>query len=130
MTSLTLQNYVNQLPKDIAIKAAQGAIVTATISLCFGAALPVALLGGTIAATATLIEALARPLIATIFPNNSFIRHCAQVIIPCGLALKLATSATPWLGIGYKTSVVALSFLATLILNEPTKDNVAFAWVF
>ncbi|MBX9744147.1 MAG: hypothetical protein K2X08_02925 [Chlamydiales bacterium] len=131
MSSFTIQNYTHQIPKDIAIKAAQGAIVTATISLFLGSTVPVALLGSSIAATATIIEALARPLIKNIFPDNQFIARCAQIIIPASAAFYLASSTAPWIGISYHTNFFMFPILGWIALNPDfsTNKNVAIAWV-
>ncbi|MDP1607903.1 MAG: hypothetical protein Q8L98_01155 [Chlamydiales bacterium] len=131
MSNFTIQSYVNQLPYNVATKAAQGALITGVISWAFGSTLPVALLGGAIAATATIIEAAVRPLIKNIFPNNPFIARCAQIIIPPTIALSLATSATPWIRLTYKTSFYIIPLLGWIALNEDflTQQNVAMAWV-
>jgi hypothetical protein len=100
------------------MKAAQGFLATAAISLVAGNAANIALLGGTIAATATLIEALARPLIQAVFPDSPFIGMAISIVIPNILALGLAASLAPWMGISYRVTSSVLSLLAWVVLNQ------------
>lgn len=115
----TIQNnYIQNFPAEVPTKAAQGFIATATISLISGSGTSVALLGGVIAATATLIEAITRPIIRAIFPETPFIAKCIQIFIPQMIALSLAASIAPWIGLSYKITTIILPLLAWIALND------------
>ena len=109
--------YVRNFPTNLPVKAAQGFIATAVISLIAGSAVNVALLGGAIAATATVIEAVTRPLIRAIFPNNETVGFVIQIIIPKMFALAIAGTVSPMLGVSYKVSNSLSAFIAWIALN-------------
>jgi hypothetical protein len=111
-------SYARSFPAEVPMKAAQGFIVTAAISLIAGNAANFALLGGAIAATATLIEAIARPFIQAVFPDNPLIGSAISIVVPNMIALGLAASLVPWIGISYKVTSSVLSLLAWLVLNQ------------
>ncbi|HEY5234881.1 MAG TPA: hypothetical protein VIJ14_01785 [Rhabdochlamydiaceae bacterium] len=111
-------SYVRNIPAEVPLKAAQGFIVTAAISLIAGNAANIALLGGAIAATATLIEAIARPFIQAVFPDSPFIGMAISIFVPNMLALGLAASLAPWIGISYRVTSSFISILAWLALNQ------------
>ena len=110
--------YTNNFPNEVPTKATQGFIVTAAIGLITGRAAPVSFLGGAIAATATLIEAVTRPIIKAVFPDIPFIAKCIQISVPKLMALGLAGSLIPWIGISYKITSVLIPLLAWLALND------------
>lgn len=112
------RGYVNNIPTEVPIKAAQGFIVTAAISLICGRAARVSFLGGAIAATASLIEALTRPVIRGIFPDNPFIAKSIQICVPKLVALGLAGSIAPWIGVTYKMTSILIPLLAWIALND------------
>lgn len=123
-------NYVQNFPTEVPTKAAQGFIATATISLIAGCASSVALLGGAIAATATIIEAITRPIIRAIFPETPFIAKLIQICIPKMMALGLAASIAPWIGVSYKMTSILLPLIAWITLNDRFYDrNVAMVEV-
>lgn len=111
-------NYTQNFPAEVPIKAAQGFIVTATINLLNGYNCNVALVGGTVAAIATIIEAVTRPIIRAIFPENPNIAKFIQIVIPKMMALGLAAAVAPWVGISYKMTSILLPVIAWLTLNE------------
>lgn len=120
ITSLSaFQNsYIENFPTEVPVKAAQGFIMTATIGLIAGCAGSMALLGGVIAATATIIEAITRPIIRAIFPENPFIATFIQMSIPTAIALSLADAAAPWIGMSYKMTSFLLPLIAYIALNQ------------
>ena len=123
-------HYIQHLPSEMPTKAAQGFIVTAAISLLAGCSANVALLGGAIAASATIIEAVTRPIIRAIFPNHSTIASCIQVYIPNTIALGVASALTPWIGVSYKMTSALLSIFAWITLNDRFYErNVAMAGI-
>lgn len=111
-------DYVQNLPKEVHVKAAQGFTVTAVLSLLAGASTNVALLRGGLAVAATLIEALTRPIIKLIFPDNPFIAACIQVILPNIIVVSLAVSMAPSAFIVYTTTTLILNFVAWIALNN------------
>ena len=117
------RNYRRDFPTEVPTKAAQGFIVTATINLIAGHACPVILLGGTLAATATIIEAITRPIIHTLFPDNPGIATYIQSLVPAIMVLSVATSAAPWIGISYQVTSILISFIAWFSLNEDFYKN-------
>lgn len=104
-------------PAEVPTKAAQGFIVTAVINVCTGSANNVALVGGALAATATIIEAVTRPIIRALFPENPGIATFIQICIPKMVVLSLATSIAPWVGVSYKMSSFLLPLIAWVALN-------------
>jgi len=111
-------NYIQNFPSEVPTKAAQGFIATAVINLLAGSASNVALIGGAFAVTATIIEAVARPIIKAVFPRNPGIVIIIQIVMPRMMALGLAASLAPWLGVAYKMSSILMSSLAWLALNN------------
>lgn len=120
----TLQdNYIQNFPSQVPIKAAQSFIVTALINVMTGSASNVVLAGSCLAATATIIEAVIRPIIKSIFPQNPCIATMTQIIIPTTIALSLAPTIAPCLGVVYKTTSILLPILAWMTLNENFYEN-------
>ncbi len=117
-TGIQNNHYIRNFPTNVPVKAAQGFIATAAICLLAGGAANMALLGGAIAVTATLIEAVARPIILAVFQDAPFIGAAIQIFIPEMLALGLAASAAPLIGLSYKMTSPLLSVLAWLTLNQ------------
>lgn len=111
-------NYIKNFPAEVPIKAAQGFIVSVAINLVAGAASNMALVAGAIAATATIIEAVTRPIIKAIFPENPKVATVIQVTMSKTIALGLAASVAPWLGVAYKTTSVFIPIIAWLVLND------------
>jgi hypothetical protein len=129
-----IQNfYIENFPTELPIKIAQGFIVTAAIGLVAGCASNVVLLRGAVAVTATIIEAVTRPIIRAIFPQNPFIATGIQVFIPEMIALSLTASVAPWIGVGCRIGEHVLSLpsiIAWFALNHRCYErNVAMAAV-
>ena len=112
------RGYVNDFPAEVPTKAAQGFVVTAAVSLISGRAADVSFLGGAIAATASVIEALTRPIVRGIFPDNPFIAKSIQICVPKLVALGLAASLAPWIGVTYKMTNVLIPLVAWVALND------------
>ncbi len=131
MTIHTLaNNYADSFPQQVPVKAAQGFVATAAIHLFLGGVAKVALLGGAIAATATLIEAVTRPIIRAIFPEHRFIGNMIQIVVPQIAAVGLATAIAPWIGITYKITNHLVPLVAWLMLNQDYYErNVGMATV-
>jgi hypothetical protein len=128
--SAILNDYRAQLPMQIPRKAAQGFVATVVLQLAVGSTLPLACVGGMIAVTATLVEALARPIIRALFDENPFIVQCMQVTISSGAAFACMHTFAPKFAASYKAVSFWLSFLAWIPLNQDfIGRNVAMAEV-
>lgn len=116
-TSLSViqKNYVQNFPTEVPTKATQSFIVTTGISLFAGSASNVALLGGALAATSTLIEAVTRPIIKAVFPENTKIAEIIQIVMPKMIVLSLAVR----FGVTYQvTSFVLIRIITWIALNR------------
>lgn len=123
-------NYMQNFPTEVPIKAAQGFIVTATISLIAGYASSIALLGGALAAITTIIEAVTRPIIRAIFPEVPIIAKLIQICVPQMMVLGLADLIAPWIGVSYKMTSILLPLIAWIALNDKFYErNVAMVEV-
>jgi len=123
-------NYIQELPGEIPQKVAQSVIVTVAISLFSGATRNIALLGGAIAGTTTVIEAVTRPILNAIFPENPMVVRCIQIVAPRLMALGLAASLAPWLGVAFQTDGIVLPLIAWFVLNDRyVERNVAMVEV-
>lgn len=112
-------SYKRDFPKEVPIKAAQSFIITAALNLVVAeSSVKVTLLGGALAVTSTLIEAVTRPIIKAVFPQNQFIGVCIQVSVSKVIVLGLAIAIAPWIGVTYKISTAILPFIAFIALNE------------
>jgi|GEM_PF-2164380 len=125
----TQNNYVKNFPQNTPLKAAQGFIVTSLIHLTAGVAGKAAFLGGAVSATATLIEAVTRPIIETIFPKDSIITTCVQLVLAVTLTTTLATAMVPWVGVAHKMTSSSIPILAFIVLNSNAHENEALAIV-
>ena len=114
-----IQNYYRQnFPTEVPTKAAQGFLATAVMNLLVGSASNVALVGGAIAATATMIEAVTRPIIKAVFPENPGAAQLIPIVMSVVMALNLAASIAPWLGVAYKMTSGLMPLIARLALNN------------
>ena len=127
-----IENYVDRMPTQIWMKSAQGLAVTVSISLIAGSSISAALVAGALAVAATLVEAIARPLIKSIFPDNPFIGRTISVFTANGLVLGAAKSIFSFSEIGFNpASYILVKLIAWLSLNQNFyTDNVAIAEVF
>lgn len=125
-----IQSNFNQ---DLAVKMAQGATVTALAHVVLGSARGVMALGAATAALCSVIDALARPVLDTIFPNHPTFRDASRVIIAVSTAVGVANAVAPWLGVAFQ--LTNLSVFLSLCLNgylfsgENVKADRSFAYV-
>lgn len=116
--------YIQNFPSEVPKKVIQGFIAATTIHLASGYARNVSLVKGAMAATATVIEAITRPILRAVFPQSPQMVSLIQVLMPKIIALSLATSLAPSIVIGYKVAdsveatAVILSIIAWFILND------------
>lgn len=109
--------YVQNLPTEVPRKAAQGFAITATIQLISGSSRNTSIFAGAMAATSTIIEAVTRPIIRAIFPNYPTIAQWIQMLIPRAIALGLASTVSPWIGVSDQIATSLLPILAWWALN-------------
>lgn len=126
MSSITgfLDNYARGIPYQVPARAAQSLIITATtvvtISLIVGHAANVALLrgaiiSGAIAALATIIDGVIRPIINAIFKDKNLVFFIQMAIAFC-----LTASISPWMGFSNKVTIVTIIInqIAWTVLND------------
>ena len=123
-----IYNYRKDIPVEVALRAAQGFVATAAISLCLGSAIPVVLLGGAIAATATIIEAVTRPLFKALFSVK--VAALGSISIAAPIALGLAASFAPGIGVTYRISSLFFSVTASYVLNCAIAENTDSGWAY
>jgi hypothetical protein len=111
-------NYIENFPKEVPLKAAQGFIATGALALFLGATAKVALVGGAIAVTSTLIEAVTRPIIKAVFAENPRVGVCIQVLVSKMASISLAAAVAPWVGVVYQTNLFIFPLIAWISLNE------------
>ena len=126
-------HYSRAFPLDVPIKVAQGFVASVVITLIAGGSGQMALLGGAMAVTATLIGAVIQPILRAVFPQHSRSVGVFLVVIPESITVILADSVAPWIGVSYKATSVVLSVLAFIALNINDfnlRRNMALAHTF
>jgi hypothetical protein len=122
------------------IKAAQSFVASAAINLFLHSSPATAILGGAIAATASLIEAVTRPIIRTIFPKSDsqgqtpklpLLAQVTQLLVPSMVARGIASAFAPWIGLTYTTSTIFFTAITWWALNDDVfNKNEGVAFVF
>lgn len=126
----SLNGFVDSMPKQLPVKIGQSFIASVALGGFFGATAKVAILAGSIAATATLVEAVARPIIDSVFPENQGIALASTVLISITSAFGLANAASSVTGLTYRVSAPLFSLIGMLCLNQdPRENNLAMAFV-
>lgn len=124
------QNYTEEFPHAVHFKAVQGATTTVAINLIVGRALNVALIGGVLAIISSLVEAVTRPIITTIFKDHPVIVAVIQAVVAQMITLGLATAVASWVGVAYTVNSFFHSLLFFLTLNKNyIKHNIGVAFV-
>lgn len=128
-----ITDYYQHMPTNIPQKAAQGFLLTAAVCLILGGgSVGVAVLGGSIAVTATIIEALIRPVLRKIFPNHPMLRDFMRFGIPITAAFGLAGALVPLVEVSYQTTSLLVSLIGFLAFNPSSEERQgrALAFVF
>ncbi len=123
--STVVCEYLGTCPEKIPIKAAQGFLLTGILRLLTGATKGVALLTGTVAAIATLVEAVTRPIIQTIFANYPNITWLFQMTASLLVAVSLTAYVAPWAGITYAIDEIAFPFLSGVIMGFLNQGSIS-----
>jgi len=128
----SLNALTQELPKQIPLKALQGAFVTAAIHMYSGSSRNMTLLGATLAASATLIDALITPFVKNLFGRNSVIGSCVKFAFFNAAIDGSLRAAGQYIGTPLKLSNIFLRIIALICLSSPTEDrrNIAQAYVF
>ncbi|PIS01964.1 MAG: hypothetical protein COT85_07420 [Chlamydiae bacterium CG10_big_fil_rev_8_21_14_0_10_42_34] len=124
------QKYIDQFPADLPRKSAQAFVATATIGLIYGTAINVSMFGGAVAALATVIETITRPIIGPVFYDSPIAQEVIQTFIPWFIATQLGEMTAPMLGLSFKVSLSILSVIGWNLLNaSPFENKKALAFV-
>jgi hypothetical protein len=137
----TLCAYMDDFPENLPRATAQAFIATTIIGACLGATIPNAALLGAVAATATLLDAVCRPIFRAIFAPETKATELAAKFLSVGgarlAALHLIASINPWTASvcaatkGFFTVRYAVGACSTLLLNNGIDEkNHAFVNVF
>ena len=103
----------NGIPREIPTRAAQSALLTAGLRLFAVSSTPkIALIGGCVAATATIVEAIARPVLASILPRDSYVRTAIQFALTVACGTHLAKEL-----VNYRISSLAFTILCSIYQN-------------
>lgn len=116
-------NYVQNFPTLIPRKAAQGFIATAAIAIIVGGSFKIAMISGTLAATVTIIEAVTRPIIRSIFPEYPQFAKCIQIFFPKVIAFSLLQAVAPWLIVSYTVESIIVSLAGWYFFNYDFYEN-------
>lgn len=122
----TFNRYWNGLPdRNLTRIIAQSALISFAAGTLFSGGNPVCgLAGAAIAATATIIDALVRPIINHIFPDpQSISRFFVNAVVVFSLTSLAATSLATLTGIAVTVNIVA-AVAATTIVNFILGNNV------
>lgn len=105
--------YVNNFPTDVLTKAAQGFTASTILRVVFDNVVAkkvafngnAALLTGAMAATATIVEAVTRPMVRATLPDWPDFLRLVQIYSSRIITLGLAYSISPWIGVNYAPEV-------------------------
>jgi hypothetical protein len=115
--------------QDITQKSLQSAVLSVAVHVIAGSAYNVAIVGGALAVTATVIEALVRPLLLGIFPENPWI----PAMLTFGAILiamnDLGQSASSKMGVRYEGPTL-IGLVLQILLFVTGWDNSSRAMVF
>ena len=115
--------YVNNFPTDVLTKAAQGFTISTILRAVFDNVVDkkvpfngnAALLTGAMAATATIVEAITRPMIKASLSNCTDLLRIVQIYSSRIITLGLAYSISPWIGVEYAPQVGFFTPTGTLV---------------
>jgi hypothetical protein len=117
---LDRNSYIENFPRNVPLKMAQGFLATAAINLVFNkGTYRTALLRGSLAALISLVEAVTRPIIKAIFPNTPLAGMIIQIVIT---PLSIEWLLEPRIGLS-NTRTPLIPFIAWFILNHGFYGN-------
>lgn len=122
MTSASINNsyqdYVNNLPQNIPLKAAQSFVISSVLQMTIsGGLLAAGIVSGSLAAVASLVEACVRPIFKKIFPENLYIAHIISYGLAHGVTLGFCNILLPWVGISLKVTPIVIDLILFYCLN-------------
>lgn len=113
-----LDTYVQQFPERVPLKMAQSFVASSAIHLLFGASVNVTLIGGAVAALATVVEAIARPVFKSIFPEHSWVASNVSILAAYSIAICAANAVAPWLRTADAIGVFGMALFGALLFND------------
>ena len=117
---LDRNSYIENFPRNVPLKMAQGFLATAAINLVFNkGTYRTALVRGSLAALISLVEAVTRPIIKAIFPNTPLAGMIIQIVIT---PLSIEWLLEPRIGLS-NTRTPLIPFIAWFILNHSFYGN-------
>lgn len=125
-----LDRYVDDFPKLVPLKMAQSFVAASAVHLLLGASVHVTLIGGAVATLATAVEAIARPVFKTIFPDHSWVASNVSILTAYSIAVFTASAVAPWLRTADAIGVFGLAMIgAFLFNNEYFEKNEGFMFI-
>ena len=103
----------DRMPHSIGLVATQSFVMTASITMLTGSALPVALVSGGVAATATVVESVVRAIFVCTFPESGW--EVRGFVSSC-VAYKIVVSALDLLHVTYQANGALVRFFASSAL--------------
>lgn len=88
-------DYFQKIPTKIPLTALQGFLLSVAWRVIPNQSMNEALVAGTLAATATVIEALSRPIMQSLYPKGSVIGKLIQIYIPSIVTVEIAKLVFP-----------------------------------
>ncbi|MBS0635678.1 MAG: hypothetical protein JSR37_09470 [Verrucomicrobia bacterium] len=120
----------NNFTQELGIKMAQGATITAVLHYVAGGLPKLIGLTACAAALSTAVDAVARPIFKTIFPDNAFLASVTTIIVANAVGAGVVATVAPWVGVAVRSSDFVLSLLAFFVLNANVKSDKTPAYVF
>lgn len=123
------REYVQDFPKKLPQAMIRGFLMTTVISLIFSATISGALATGSVAAIATLIEAITRPIILQLFVPQDYLQDYEPVraFFAVGIlvlsTIGLNRSISPYVNVGYDSILRNLSSFISVFLGNPNADR-------
>lgn len=118
IASSFLDRYVDDFPKLVPLKMAQSFVAASAVHLLLGASVNVTLIGGAVAALATAVEAIARPVFKTIFPDHSWMASNVSILAAYSIAVFTANAVAPWLRTADAIGVFGMALLGAILFNN------------
>jgi hypothetical protein len=101
-------------PERVPVTAALGFVLSVASTYLGRGSHSVALMKGTMAVTATIIEAATRPIVQGILPNNNRRAALVQCVVPRLITCALALAIAPRFEMSYTTSLTAFAICSVV----------------
>lgn len=114
--------YARTFPTDLPTAVGQSFIGTAALTLLLGGSAEIVIVYGAVAATATLIEAVIRPLIAPFFIDKPFASMASLLAVSLMITSRLGDTALSFLQLSMRIEAQImggiLGAFATIYIND------------